>query len=269
MSNIEKVQNPLISIITVVYNREQYIGETILSVLEQSYTNIEYIIIDGGSIDKTVDIISKYMNRISYFVSEKDEGMYEAINKGLKKATGDYIMILNSDDSLCDKCSIENVVSHIDKKYDVFYGRVVYNYKEKYYPMKSFLINKKSCLLLRGSIIPHPALFVSAKTLEKVNGYNLEYKYGSDYDYILNLFEAGYKFSYINVLVTKFRIHPNSITSSGKLEVDRKFILEKHGLYNYNKFERCLYRNFLLVYYRGINFYSYFKMYLRKKTYKL
>ena len=91
---------PLISIITVVYNGEKYLEETIQSVINQTYDNVEYIIIDGGSTDGTVDIIKKYEDQIDYWVSEKDTGMYNALNKGFSCAQGDYLGWLNADDTL-------------------------------------------------------------------------------------------------------------------------------------------------------------------------
>ena len=87
-----------ISVITVCYNDRERIEKTILSVLSQSYGNLEYIVIDGGSTDGTVDIIKKYANRIAYFVSESDEGIYDAMNKGLRKAVGEWVCFLNAGD---------------------------------------------------------------------------------------------------------------------------------------------------------------------------
>ena len=97
--NLPVIQFPRISIITPSYNQGGYIEDTILSVINQDYPNLEYIIIDGGSTDNTVDIIQKYSDRIDYWISEKDTGQSNAINKGFRKATGDIINWINSDDS--------------------------------------------------------------------------------------------------------------------------------------------------------------------------
>ena len=102
--------DPKVSVITVCYNAEEFIENAINSVLNQTYINIEYIIIDGASKDSTVPIINKYKSKITFFLSEPDNGIYEAMNKGIKAATGDILYFLNSDDIFYDKYVIENVV---------------------------------------------------------------------------------------------------------------------------------------------------------------
>ena len=98
---INNSKNPLVSIITVVYNAEEFLEETILSVLNQDYKNIEYIIIDGGSTDLTLDIIKKYHEKIDIFVSEDDKGIFDAMNKGIGLANGEWLNFLNAGDVLC------------------------------------------------------------------------------------------------------------------------------------------------------------------------
>lgn len=116
-----------ISIITVVFNGKDTIGHTIESVLSQTYKDIEYIIIDGGSTDGTVDIIKNFEDRIAYWMSEPDNGIYDAMNKGIKVATGEIIGILNSDDMYADSSVIEEVVNRISReKADTCYGDLVY-----------------------------------------------------------------------------------------------------------------------------------------------
>ena len=112
-----------ISVITVVYNNVSKIRKTIESCLSQTWNNIEYIIIDGGSKDGTVDIIKEYISNISYFVSEPDKGLYDALNKGIAASTGDWILVLNSGDYFCDSESLERAMS-IDgiEHIDVIYG---------------------------------------------------------------------------------------------------------------------------------------------------
>jgi glycosyltransferase involved in cell wall biosynthesis len=117
------------SIITVCKNSEKTIEKTIKSVIEQTYKNIEYIIIDGKSTDNTAGIIKKYINKISHYINEEDNGIYDAMNKGVNLAKGDYISFLNADDRLFDELSIERVCKQIkndnSKAIDVFYGAVL------------------------------------------------------------------------------------------------------------------------------------------------
>ncbi len=118
-----KNNQPLISIVTVVYNGEKFLEQTIKSVINQTCKNIEYIIIDGGSTDGTVDIIKKYEQKITYWISEKDRGIYDAMNKGAKLATGDFINFMNADDMIyCDN-AVELIVENINNMDDTYYSR--------------------------------------------------------------------------------------------------------------------------------------------------
>lgn len=114
---------PLISIITVVYNGEEHIEETIRSVIGQSYDNVEYIVIDGGSADGTVDLIRKYEEYIDYWVSEPDTGLYDAMNKGVRLAMGDFVNFLNADDAVYSERSLEEIVRKIDDYDTLYFGR--------------------------------------------------------------------------------------------------------------------------------------------------
>jgi glycosyltransferase involved in cell wall biosynthesis len=121
--------NPKISIITVVRNGEKHIEETIESVLAQTYTNLEYIVIDGKSSDSTVQIVKKYADKIAYWVSESDAGIYDAMNKGVKASTGDWILFINADDFLAGHRVIEEAVAHLKNcKSMVAYGNVTFIY---------------------------------------------------------------------------------------------------------------------------------------------
>ena len=104
------------SIITITYNAVRLVEQTLLNVLSQSYPNIEYIVIDGGSTDGTVDIIKRYESGLAYWVSEPDKGIYDAMNKGLQKATGDYVWFINAGDSLCSSDTVQSVVSRLQKR---------------------------------------------------------------------------------------------------------------------------------------------------------
>lgn len=125
MNNLKNHQS-LITIITVVFNDVKNIESTILSIINQTYANIEYIIIDGGSTDGTVNIIKKYSNKISYWISESDKGIYDAMNKGIEKANGEWVNFMNSGDRFTSNNVIEKIFNNsIDKNIQVIYGSVL------------------------------------------------------------------------------------------------------------------------------------------------
>lgn len=245
-----------ISIITVCKNSEQFLSETIVSVIQQQYKNIEYIVIDGKSTDSTTAIIRQYEQYIHYWISEEDKGMYDAINKGLKQATGDYILVLNSDDILAHKNIIEAVVKEIQmQRFDYYYGNIIKLKEGKYKKVRLFNVTYNQLLLsTHGTFAPHPGFFISRQLNEQLQGYNLTYKYASDYDYILRALNTnGVKGKYMNLFTTKFRMHNDSITASGKINEDRKKILLNHGYYKINYINRVFCYYSLWIYYKIIN----------------
>ena len=187
-------QKPLITIITVVYNNQENIEETILSVINQSYDNIEYLIIDGGSSDNTVDIIKKYNNSIDYWISEKDNGIYDAMNKGCRLATGAGLCFLNSGDKFVG---------------DVFDSRLKLPFLIpcKIKENEKKILDKKLLDGKSGMPTSHQAMVFLNKRLL----YNLKYKISSDYDFFIrhgvflniNLDNPGYVL-YDNKGVSKF-----------------------------------------------------------------
>ncbi len=181
MDNI--LQKPLISIITVVLNDQDNIEKTILSVLNQKYKNIQYIVIDGDSKDGTNKIIKKYSDKINIFKSEKDEGIYDAFNKGLDLATGDLIGFVNSGDTLTtESLTILNKYYHNYPTADFFFGAVrkhwgtLYGYKKwKIYFTWGFYSSHST------------GFFIKKRAAKLVGKYNLKYKYSSDYDYFYRM----------------------------------------------------------------------------------
>ena len=181
-----------ISIITVVYNNKKTIQDTIKSVLSQDYKNIEYIIIDGGSTDGTLDIINKYKKRIRKIISEKDHGIYDAMNKGIKLATGSIIGILNSDDIYFDNTIISNVINISKKKpIDCLYGDLIYISKTK--PNK-IIRNWESSRFIKNSFLkgfhpPHPTFFVKKELFTKYGLYDTNFKISADFELMLRFLE--------------------------------------------------------------------------------
>ena len=171
-----------ISIITVTKNSEKYLEKNILSVSKQKYKNYEHIIIDGKSTDRTIDIINRHKKKIKYFISEKDKGLYDAMNKGIKKSTGDIIGILNSDDVYYNETlDIVNKYFNKYKKLDFLFGSVnKYKLLHGYYPQK---IKWSFGFYSTHSI----GFFIKKEAHKKVGFYNIKYKYSADYDLFYRL----------------------------------------------------------------------------------
>lgn len=258
----EKEEELRISIITVCKNSERFIAETIESVVGQTYSNIQYIIVDGSSTDDSLEIIKRYGNQIDVVVSEPDEGMYDAINKGLKLATGDYILILNSDDVLVSKNVIESIVKKIrSKKYDYYYGNLIKSKNDKFKKVRLFptsfdmLFYSTHC-----TFVHHSCFFVSTKLNQLLGGYDTQYKFASDYDYILRAMSMqDMKGKYLNLYITKFRIHDSSISASGRITPERKQILKEHGYYKKPFLVRKIFYYLVWIYYKIRNIGKKFK----------
>jgi len=202
------MNNLKFSIITVCKNAEQSIEKTIKSVVSQVYENIEYIIIDGKSEDNTIQIINHYRDKITHFVSEKDNGIYEAMNKGIFWATGDFVSFLNAGDRYFDEEIIEKVNQFVQnfssRQIDVFHGGVlIFNESTKtgniWYssPIKRFS-------LYRGAI-PHPATFYRRGAFQKNGLFDETYKIVGDYEWTIRAFIRNKLiFQYLKILVAIF-----------------------------------------------------------------
>lgn len=199
-----------ISIITVVYNAAQYITDCIESIIKQSYPDIEYIVIDGGSTDHTLQEIAKYKHHISHFISEKDEGLYDAINKGLKLATGDVIGILNADDMLVDNDVISKVVGAFVNHPEIqaVYGDLNYispSTRKIVREWRSYQTNKTD--IEKGWMPAHPTLYIKRALFQAYGNYALDLGTAADYDLILRYFYT-YKMKalYLPLLMVNMRM---------------------------------------------------------------
>jgi glycosyltransferase involved in cell wall biosynthesis len=204
------LKNPKISIITVAYNSAETIKDTIESIIPQDYNNIEYIIIDGGSTDETIDIAKQYSEYINFFSSEPDNGIYDAMNKGIKAATGDIIGILNSDDFYPNNFVISNVVKSFEKNScDAVYGDLVY--------VKANDVNKiirywkageySTLEMKNGWMLPHPTFFVKKEIYIRHGLYNTDLKSAADYEMILKLlYKHNISVYYIPMILVNMRM---------------------------------------------------------------
>lgn len=206
-----------VSIITVTYNSQSFLEQTICSVTEQSYANIEYIIVDGGSIDNTLSIIEKYRTRIHKFISEKDKGIYDALNKGIAMATGDIVGILHSDDFYTSKQVIAHVVEKIiSEGTDALYADL--NYVQQNNTQK--IVRKwhsgkyKSGSFIYGWMPPHPTFFVKSEVYQKFGAFDLNFKTSADYELMLRfIHKHQISVSYLNECIVNMRVGGQSNVS--------------------------------------------------------
>jgi glycosyltransferase involved in cell wall biosynthesis len=206
-----------ISIITVVYNNE-FIGTAIESVIRQDYPLIEYIVVDGGSTDRTLEIISTYRNNIDKLVSEPDQGIYDAINKGIKLATGDIIGLLNSDDFLADDQVISRIASVFKQNMEVAatYADVVFtsqndlNKTLRYYSSKQF----RPWMFKFGFQPAHPTFYAKRHLFDQYGYYKVKYKIAGDFELLLRfLYVHKVKSLYVQDVWVKMRV--GGVSTSG------------------------------------------------------
>jgi glycosyltransferase involved in cell wall biosynthesis len=219
---VNKLQ-PLVTIVTPSYNQGQFIEETILSVLSQTYQNIEYIIVDGGSTDNTMEVVNKYKDKISVIIHEKDKGQSDAINKGFKLANGVLTGWLNSDDILYNDC-VEEIVGLYEENPN---GAIYYGSKSNFInetgkilklnileiPNRDYLLNQNYSVIQQGS-------FYKALLVKECNYLNEKIHYCMDLDLWLRLLNLGPIYSYQIKPLAAFRIWADTKTTNGK----RKFL---------------------------------------------
>lgn len=188
--------NPKISIITITFNSEKTLEETIQSVISQGYDNLEYLIIDGGSKDHTLDIVNTYRGHISYIVSEPDRGISDAFNKGISAATGEIVGIINSDDLLLPN-ALRTLVEHYDPTVEVYRGNIIVWDTEKNLRFKSVpsMVFKPE---LKNVVINHQATFITKKAYQKYGVFKINYRYMMDQDLLIRFYTQGAKFKYID-----------------------------------------------------------------------
>ncbi len=207
---------PLVSIITVVYNNDEYIRDAIESVLSQDYSKIEHIVIDGGSTDGTIGIIKEYGDKISVFLSEPDEGIFDALNKGIVRSHGEIIGILHSDDLFCDKYIISDVINKMKDTetelcfsdlviVDAVSGKLVRYYMAHYF---------RRWMLRIGWLPPHPTVFLKRSIFDEFGLYSKNYKLAGDFDFMIRVFYGRkINWAYLNRITVKMR--SGGISNSG------------------------------------------------------
>jgi glycosyltransferase involved in cell wall biosynthesis len=214
--NLER--NMKVSIITVCFNSEKTIEDTLKSVESQTYPNIEYIVIDGDSKDRTNEIVAKYQKIVSVHISETDAGLYDAMNKGILIATGEVIGILNSDDVLANESVIEKIVAGFDdESVDAVYSDLIYvsehnlNKPTRLYSSKVF--SKR--MIKFGIMLPHPTFYVRNKCYKIFGLYKDDYRVAADFELLARFMSNGIKSIRLPFISVKMR--EGGISSSGLL----------------------------------------------------
>lgn len=208
---------PKISVITVCFNSEATIRDTLESVTSQDYPNIEYLVIDGGSTDSTTSIIEEYGDRIDYFVSEKDGGIYDAMNKGIRASTGDFVGILNSDDIFAGTDSVSRIASAIQSHEDVeaVYGDLVYvdranlNRVVRLYSSEFF----RPWKMRFGFMLPHPTFYARRELFDRLGFYRTDYRVAADFELLSRFLDKDIRVTRIAGILVKMR--DGGISSTG------------------------------------------------------
>ncbi|MDR4931329.1 glycosyltransferase family 2 protein [Segatella bryantii] len=210
-----------ITVVTVCYNAENDIESTMRSTLEQDYVDLEYIIIDGKSKDKTLEIINKvkYENhaRNVKVVSEPDQGIYDAMNKGINLATGEFLVFMNAGDFFYDKTTLTKVIKYLknNPSTDVLYGNCGFTTEDTIQHPSPFWKREKG---YQGVGFCHQATYVRVSILKKYP-FNLKYTISADYDQMFQLYKSGCKFSYFNMPLCKFNLYGVSYSFENRIEL--------------------------------------------------
>lgn len=222
-----KAGKPTLSVVTIVYNNVKDIERTILSVVSQTYLNIEYIVIDGLSTDGTMEVIHRYENRIAKLISEKDEGIYDAMNKGLAAATGDYVIFMNSGDEFYDKETVADVLATADDA-DIYYGETEMIDADgnslgqrRHKAPKKFRFRSFSY----GMSVSHQAIYIKRSLTEP---YDRQYELSSDIDWILRSVKKAKSIVNVNRYVAKYLVGGMSKKRHRQSLVERYQIMKKH-----------------------------------------
>lgn len=213
----DRVGKPLVSVITVVFNGAETLEHTIQSVIKQGYDNIEHIVIDGGSTDRTTDILRSYDDNIDYWVSEKDAGIYDAMNKGIALARGKYIGMLNADDYFADASALERIIrplegSDVDA---VFSCLDIVSPNNLDRVLRRYRVSSFSPFMLRiGVMPPHPTFYCKKSCYEKAGPYRTDYRIAADFEMMVRLLlRYRITWSFIDEITVKMRA--GGLSSSG------------------------------------------------------
>lgn len=225
-----------ISVVTVCFNAKETIEETFISIFNQTYKNIESIVIDGASTDGTIDVIKRYEDQIAHFISETDEGIYDAMNKAIKLATGDFIIFLNANDVFYDSNVVEKVVNTLIANPDakILFGNSHFVFEDKLnYQIHTYEKIKNDYSIIFNNIC-HQSIFYHHSLFDEFGNYSNEFKIYADWDFNIRCLFLNKVFAiYLPIIISKFQLGGICSNSESKeiCKKERKLLLKK---YNFN-----------------------------------
>jgi glycosyltransferase involved in cell wall biosynthesis len=229
----------LVTIITVVFNGQLTIEETIISVLNLRYKNLEYIIIDGGSTDQTIEILSRYNGKIDYWISEKDRGIYDAMNKGIDLASGYWINFMNCGDRFADK-DVLDIFSTNTYDADIIYGDAIVEYGHFQSVFKKVPLEK----MWQRISFCHQASFTRSSLMKNWK-FDVQYKLSSDFDFLYRAYLSNKKFTYSNTVICFFDFKAGATKSNALKSIqERRHIVLSRAF----SFKKWVYYNFSIFY---------------------
>ena len=223
MSDLE----PKISIVTITYNSAATLEETVRSVVMQDYPSLEYVIIDGGSSDGTLDIVSKYQDRIRTVISEPDKGISDAFNKGIAHATGEIVGIINSDDILLPD-ALQEVARHYDPQVDVYSGLILFWNEDTDETFPSYPDVTFDTLKLQYNVA-HPARFIRKDAYQRYGLYRVDLRYMMDIELLCRFYKQGAKFLLVDKPLAKFRLGGTTNDPIYKKKEDYRAFVQSFG----------------------------------------
>lgn len=229
-----------ISIITINYNNAVGLQKTIASVVSQSYSNIEYIIIDGGSLDGSKETILQNNDKISYWLSEKDRGVYHAMNKGIEKATGDYILFLNSGDYLHSRDTIKHIIPFLN--HDIVFGNLMEMHSDGKFKECHFS-NKLTFSYLAKHYLPHPSSFIKTQVLKYGGSYDEKYTIVADWAFFLKAIgKYNATYHYVPQIISVYNLEGISAKeeNQAKIKTERELFLKEEFELFYPDYQKLL-----------------------------
>lgn len=263
---------PVVSVVTVVFNDVENLEDTMKSVLNQTYPNVEYILIDGNSTDGTQDVIKKYEDQLGYWVSEPDKGMFDAMNKGVKHATGDWVLILNSGDYLLNNRVFEEIFKEeMYHKYDILYG----SFESEFGSQKVLCKAKEnvSWLAWQGMQACHSTMLVHT-SIAKSTPYNVTYKHSSDGEFFAHCVAKKCKFKRLDTVIFKVGTQGNSFYNwlpccLENWKIARAYFPGiKTDWYHFRKIFRQVLKNSAIKIMSSVGIYQLLRIFYRKKLKK-